>query len=368
MMKINFCNKILPVTFFFITGVLLIVSSCAKKGPDPEEIKTKARLTQIEKKKKNVEKLKSEISKVETNKNGTKRINSTASNSGKNPTNLDFEVLNQTGREIYITCFSYIKKRTFGPWRWDKSAVYKLKDKESVIVGLDDMEDEQEKKYVFGYLGVFNSKKEADDSTYELMDDANKLDLDRVIDLKNKKVTINVETYGQKGEFVDFDFVDQASIAKKKKLVGELDFAVENRTGKPILVTCFVYLKKAKAKWLDNLDERDDMEVWHYSKTDIIRIEPEEIKMIDVDTVYEARDRVFARGVLAVFDANEMKEAEASTYQLLDNHRKLVIAELLINMHGKKVVISVEKYGLNNDFIDFTVKPVKKIDFKNVYK
>jgi hypothetical protein len=367
-MKVNFCKGLgLHIVFIFAFAALFVLPSCAKKCSDKGEqhAKTEAKKEQTKKK---IEKLKAEINKTETKENGSSKLGVVVSNVKKRAESLDFEVQNQTGKTIYITCFSYIKKRMFGPWRWDKSKIYELKTNEAVFVAIDEIEDIQDRKNIFGYLGVFDNKTAAEDSTYELMDDQNKLDLDRLNDLNGKKVTINIERYGQKGEFLDFDFVDKQSLVKRKKIAGELDFAVENRTGKPILATCFVYLKKAKAKWLDIKDERDDMEVWRYDKTEIVKIDPGKTEMVDVDTIYEDRDRTNVRGILAVFDEDERDEAEKATYQLIGDSRKLIIGEPLIRLHGKKIAITVEKYGLNNDFIDFVVKPIRKIDFKEVYK
>lgn len=280
-----------------------------------------------------------------------------------NPTELDFEVENHTGKTVYVTCFVYQRKRDFGHWRWDKSPVYKLEDNQTAIIDLDTIPDEQDRNNVFGYLGVFNDEKTAQDATYELTDDHYLLDLDLVSQLQGKKVTLEIEKYGKKGEFFEYDFVQIKGT--ENHVPPELDFSVENKTGKPILVTCFVYEKKAKGRWIAATETKDDMSVWRFDKTPIIRLEPDQIGIIDVDTITGDRDRNYMRGYLAVFDVDEQDEIEKATYELLDSKHKLHLGELSY-LKNKKVVIDIEKYGIMEDFIDFTIKPVKKIDFTTI--
>ncbi len=58
---------------------------------------------------------------------------------------LDFEVENKTGRAIFVTCFSYLRQRDFGNWRWDKSNIYKIQDDESVVIKISDVPNPQDK-------------------------------------------------------------------------------------------------------------------------------------------------------------------------------------------------------------------------------
>lgn len=286
---------------------------------------------------------------------------------------LDFEVENQTGKTIYVVCFSYINKRPASRWRWDKSSIYKIEDNKSVIIDLDTISDEENRNKTFGYLGIFDNKKEADDSTIELLDDNKKIDLDIIAQLHGKKITIEIEKYGISGEFYDFDFKD---IDKKKedKKQPELDFYVENKTGKTILVTCFVYEKKAKGNWLAQktkeswtADEnvRDDMTVWRFDKTPIIKLKHNESGLIDVDTIIEPRDRIYIRGYLAIFDEDEQDLADKSIYELMPSRRRLDIGKL-IELKHKKISIYTEKYGASGNFIDYVVKPTQKPDIKKV--
>jgi hypothetical protein len=286
---------------------------------------------------------------------------------------LDFEVENQTGKTIYITCFSYIKKRPFSRWRWDKSPVYKIEDNKTVVVDLDTIADEEDRNNTFGYLGIFENKKDAEESTFELLNDNQKIDLDIIAQLHDKKVTIEIEKYGIVGEFYDFDFKD-INKEKEDKKIPELDFYVENKTGKTIFVTCFVYEKKAKGTWLakktkeawtSEEETRDDMTVWRFDKTPVIKIKPNERGLIDVDTIVEPRDRVYVRGYLAIFDEDEQELAEKSIYELMQSRRKLDIGKL-IDLKHKKITVYTERYGAMGNFIDYVVKPTQKPDIKKI--
>lgn len=281
----------------------------------------------------------------------------------ENRNELDFDVKNETGKTVYVTCFAYQRKRDFGNWRWDKSPVYKLEDNQTVTIDVDTIPDEQDRNHVFGYLAVFTNQKAAEDAIYELTDDRYLLELDLLIQLKGKTVTLTIEKYGAKGEYFEYDFVNKNH--KNDKEIPELDFPIENKTGKPILVTCFAYEKKAKGRWIASLEEKDDMSVWRFDKTPILKLMPDQIGVIDVDTILGNRDRTYMRGYLAVFDEDEELLAQQSTYELLETSRKLNLGELP-RLKNKKVVVEIEKYGMMQDFIDFIIKPAKEIDFVNL--
>lgn len=125
------------------------------------------------------------------------------------PTRLDFEVKNTTGKTVYAVCFAYIHRRPFTHWRWEKSDIYKIEDDKKAVIHLDMINDEQDRDNTFGYLGVFDTEEEAEQSTFELLPDRRKLDLDKLIDLKGKTVTLTVEKYGFKKEFFEYDFVEK---------------------------------------------------------------------------------------------------------------------------------------------------------------
>lgn len=281
---------------------------------------------------------------------------------------LDFDVENKTGKTVYATSFTYMKKRPFTRWRWDKPDVYKIEDDKKVTIALHPIHDEQDRLNTFGYLAVFDTAKEAEEAVFELTPDRNKLELDLLVHLKGKTVVLEVERYGKTYEYWDYDFVPQK---KSGGTTPEIDFVVENRTGKTVLLTCFTFQKRAKGTWLAQktkaewtaLDEtRDDMSVWRFNKTPIIKLKPGESGMVDVDTIVEPRDRREVQGYLAVFDEDEHDKAEHATYELLPPENKIQLGKL-VTLKGKKVVLEIEKYGTVGDWLDFTIKPVNHINF-----
>jgi len=285
---------------------------------------------------------------------------------------IDFEVENKTGNTVYVACFSYMKKHTFERWRWNKSPVYKIDDDQKTTIKLPPIDDEQDRENTFGYLAVYKEAQGADDATYELLPDSNKLALDLLVHLKGKKVVLEVEKYGFKDDFFEYDFVrkDQKSATTPPSL----DFAVENQTGKTVIVTCFVFQKKAKGTWLAEKtkadwklgeETRDDMSLWRFDKTSIITLKHGESGAINVDTIIEGRDRVDVRGYLAIFDEDEQKKAEDSIYELLPAQNKLQL-DKLANLKNKKVVLEIEEYGIADDILDYKVKPISHIDFTKI--
>jgi hypothetical protein len=265
---------------------------------------------------------------------------------------LDFTVQNNTGKTMYLSCFSYIKKVHFTRWRWDKSPVYTLKPNESVIINIDTIPDKKWRKNVFGSLALFENKQDAEDSTYELLDDSRRIDLDKLYKLHkhNEKVILEVEKYGIKGNIFDCNIVPKDH---EVTTYGELDFVIENKTGKTIYTTCFIYQIK------------DDEAVWKYDKTNIKKLEPGEQAVIDVDTIVESYNRVYATATLGIFDEYEKKAAEESTYQLLASKNKLEIGRLA-EIKNKKIVLEVEQYGFTGDFIEFSFKPDTQKQLKKV--
>jgi hypothetical protein len=213
---------------------------------------------------------------------------------------LDFTIENKTGKTIYCTCFSYIHKGSFRHWRWDKSPVVELQDGTTAIIDVDTIDDEQDRKDVYGYLGVFDDQQSAEDAVIELVDERKLLDIDRLSELKGKKITIGIEKYGHK-EFLEYDFAPDTTAVEKSP---ELDFVVENRTGKTIIACCFVYEKRGKGRWIPELEDKDDATVWRFDKTPLITLKPGEKEALNVDTIIAGRDRNYVRGYLAVFDGN----------------------------------------------------------------
>ena len=265
-----------------------------------------------------------------------------------NPAELDFYVQNTTGKTIYAVCFSYIQKQPFHRWRWDKSKTYKINNSQTVLIDVDYIKDEADRKNVYGYLAIFDTKEKAQDAIYELLEEKDKIALDQLYQLKNQKVLIGVEKYGFKGEQLAYDIVP---LEGSEVRFPELDFVVENKTGKTVLVICFVYQRK------------DDAHIWRFDKTPIIKLKPNDYGLINVDSIREKYVRVYLQGYLAIFNEDQLQEAKDSTFELLPPENKIPLGRIAA-LKNKKVILEVEQYGILGTKIDYTVHPLRKIDFE----
>jgi len=258
---------------------------------------------------------------------------------------LDIKIRNVTKRVLYAACFSYLKKEDTPRWHWQKSDVYELLPDKDIVIHIDTFKSKRAVPDIFGVLGVFTRHEEAENAIYEILPDTNKIDLDRIDRLQEKTIILGIEKYGVVGDIFDYAFMPD-SVATQE--VPDLDFTVENQTGRPLYLTAFVYEKK------------NDMPIWNYDKSEIIRIEPNESQTIKVDGTTTLYDRKYTRGYLAVFDESERKEAYDSTYQLLHDHQKINLG-LLAALADRKVILNDQKYGILGDVINFVVKDPRKI-------
>lgn len=256
---------------------------------------------------------------------------------------LAVKVKNITSRTLYATCFCYIKKGNSPRWHWYKAPVYELPSDTLVTMPIARIADARTRKNVYGALGVFTERAEAEKAIYELMDDHNKIDLDRLIKTQGNTIILGVEKYGIQGDIFDYDFVPDN---QEVKIVPELDFVVSNQTGKPVYATAFIYQKK------------EDMPVWRYDKSPVVRIEKGDQGVIDVDTLTNPYDRKYMRGYLAIFDEAEEQEAEQATYQLLKSHQKITLG-LLAALQSKKVVLKYQRYGILGDSLKFKIEDTR---------
>jgi hypothetical protein len=264
------------------------------------------------------------------------------------PYQLSISVKNTTQTTLYATCFSYLKKEAVPRWRWYKTKVQELLPGREIMIPIETFPSKARFDEAYGILGVFHSWHEADRAIYELTPDENKIDLDRLSKLEGKTILLGAERYGIVGDIFDYSFIPQEVEAQSD--VPELDFSVENQTGKPIFVTAFIYQKK------------EDMPIWRYDKSPIARIEHGESALIDVDTITNPYDRKYTRGHLAVFGANEEEAAKNATFQLLKPNQLLSVG-LLSALRERKVILKRQKYGIMGDVIDFTIKNPRKIKF-----
>lgn len=266
---------------------------------------------------------------------------------------LSLTLKNITKKTLYTTCFAYLKKDTAPRWRWHKSTVYELPPQQIVHIPIGYIKNPADFADSYGTLGVFNTRGEAERSVYELTPDNNKVDLDKLHVLQDQVVVLGIEKYGVVGDIFDYSFFPKDFEIPE---VPELDFTVENATGKPLYVTAFIYQKK------------ESMPIWRYDKSPVVRVENGQEALVDVDTLTNPYDRKYMRGFLAVFDESEKSDAFHSTFQLLQSHQKINIG-LLAALRDRKVVLKSQKYGILGDIIDFVVKEPRKIAYsreKNV--
>ncbi len=135
----------------------------------------------------------------------------------------------------------------------------------------------------------------------------------------------------------------------------ELDYQVQNLTGKTIYVAGFSYVKKRPHGR------------WHWDKSPIYKLDHKDQVVIDVETVPDERDRNATFGFLGVFHKED--EAEDATYELLPDTKKIDL-DLLSHLREKKVTIEVERYGIAGEFYDYDFIPTRaservipKLDF-----
>ncbi len=107
------------------------------------------------------------------------------------------------------------------------------------------------------------------------------------------------------------------------------------------------------------------MSVWRFDKTPLLTLKQGESGIINVDTIVEPRDRSEVRGYLAVFDEDEYKDAEMSIFELLEPQKKLSLGKLA-TLKDQKVILKIEQYGTAGNLIDFTAKPIKRIEFDKI--
>lgn len=253
---------------------------------------------------------------------------------------LSLTLRNTTGHRLYISCFSYLKKNTQRLWQWYKTPVYTLEPGQETIVPISSIKNRRDRAHAFGALALFNSPEQAENAIYELLPDENKLDLDRLESHVGGVIEIGIESYGIAGNIFDYDFIPHHNESQN---IPELDFVVGNTTGRDLYVAGFIYQRK------------DDDAVWRYDKTPVVFIKNGESAVIDVDTITDEYDRSYMRGYIGIFESHEKEIADASTFQLLDERRKVSLGVLYL-LKNKKILLTSQKYGILGTHIDYTIK------------
>lgn len=267
---------------------------------------------------------------------------------------LSFSVQNKSGATFYCCSFYYIKNKLIGRWRWEKSRVYKvMPSKTRVVVVNDSVDDSRYRNAVFGYLAVFNNKKEASDAVMETMDEEKLLDLDLLSKIKDKVIEVNVKKYGIRGDRLAYSTTNESDDLKKAN--PSLSLFLKNETGRDLYLTCFVY---------EQPESTQSFDLWKYDKMKVIFLKEGEESQLSVPPIYDKYKWSYMRGVLGIFDKDSKELAEKSTFEIVQPINKLELGNLA-KLMNQKIILSVENYGVMGDFIDYVVKPSV---FVNKYK
>lgn len=264
---------------------------------------------------------------------------------------LSFRVLNKTNKHVFVKCFYWMRNKSEGPFRWDNTDVYELKPSETKLIMIDDIPEERDRKNCIGFLGVFDNATTAKNSHKLLCDESKLIDLDSLYILKDKLVTLVIKKYGIAGEQVEYT-TSSRDFIKNNPSHDRFNLLVENQTGQDALITCFIY---------EQPEGRSEFELWRYDKTPIQRIKNKEVIRIALPEVNDNYRWSYMRAILGVFWQKDKKIAQASTLELLDPEEKIKLG-LLSGWKDKKVVLTVENYGVLGDFIDYVVKPLEFYD------
>ncbi len=286
---------------------------------------------------------------------------------------LDFTVFNDTNETQYIACFYWGSQTDIIYWHWYKTDTYEIKPKSSARIQLPFIRIKRDRDDTYGFLGVFRNKIDADLATWTSVPDNAKIALGKLSRLKSfsdgklseKQVRLIAERYGYMGTVIDFRIEDLTQESKKQDYQPELDFWVENQTGEPIFITCFVF------------DHHIDHQTWVFEATSIQFMKPNDIKMIDVNSLKDQYDWENVRGYLAIFrtptaeardtDSSDARaafehmqkavkeelasiklRANLATYELTEARERLYL-DVLNKIRGKKIVLIKRETGLEID-------------------
>lgn len=264
-------------------------------------------------------------------------------------TEIILNVKNSSGKTLYITCFAHMQKRALlSIWRITKSDILTLENGASGKIKIECPLAQEVIKNIYGYLGVFDTIKEAQDSTFELMDDRKKLDLDLLYKIGNNVIDLKIDKISSEKQIVEYEFTKKGAPESRKNWQN-LDFYVQNQSGKPLLIVAFMY-KQEEGMIKDS--------VWDYKKTAPFKLMPNETTLVDLESIKSKEDAMYVRGVLAIFDQDQEEKAKKITYSMLD-FKRVVELDRLHNIAGKKIVLKVQKYGLKGLIPDYTVVEAK---------
>ena len=259
---------------------------------------------------------------------------------------ITFVVENDTSQKLNIVCFYYAKRKSSNRWTWYKTNnIITLTPKTKAPFSIPIITTKEDLNHVHAYLALFNNKIDAQTSIFQLLSDEQKLDLGKIEKLNNKSVLLESTRYGFKGERIEYAITNGRKIK-----IPELDFIVENQSGKNLYINTFVY------------QHHGAHPQWDFEKLPTRFVKNGQQTTFDVDTVTKKYDWSNVRGYVGIFNKDERNKAKESTYESLNPNQKINIGRLekIIN---KKIVIIPKTYGVLGGFdtrhpdIEFSVKP-----------
>lgn len=258
---------------------------------------------------------------------------------------VTFTVTNKIGRKVFVVPFAHIKRFVTDAWHWFKAPILELDVDQSGFADIGTLPAADDLTTVFGVLRICATREEAEAATYQLTQDAQKVDLDLLSLLNGKGVALHSSKYGVEGERLSYEIIP----SHWKQSLPPLDFSVFNSANQPIFVTAFFYGKE---------QDEDEFAPWRFTKSDVYRLEPGKSTVVKVETIKDPYDLGYLRGFLGVFKEDEAKKSENSTYELLTPHQKIGLGPL-ISLGNKQVVISSRSYGSDTLF-DITTRPAPR--------
>ena len=115
--------------------------------------------------------------------------------------------------------FSYLREFGQPQWAFDKDEILYVKNGETVTIELDTYASDYDRKAIRGYLGLFqkDKKQDAEDSTFETLKPANKVNLGILDKIHQQKIILMPKRYGLLTGFEDDYPVIEYTIKTEKK-------------------------------------------------------------------------------------------------------------------------------------------------------
>lgn len=262
-----------------------------------------------------------------------------------NKYSLYYSVKNHTGHKIFVVGCAWMKKTLEACYRWHYTPVYELEPNEKYPIFVGNVPNGEDMERIAGYLGVFVHKHQAQAFQIETAEESNVVNLPFLNEIKGKTIELKVDRYGFK-ENLDYR-IDEVA---KSTAHPSLNFYVENRTGQDLSICCFIYQQPAG---------RDAVQPWGYTKTEALHLAANQTTSIDVSTITNKYNWDYMRGTLGVWKSKHHELAEKLTYEQTYPKHCVKLGQLSL-IAGKKIVLGVERYGIGEEWFDFSVKSLNR--------